>query len=291
MRKLLRAGALCLALCLNSVQGAEPQNAMPPALLEAIAGNEPYASLVEYGLPLISTTEEVEALPIELREQRATAIKKVLLEQMVRAKEEQHRVTSENYAACAQRAFELKAPAAFALYMQLEAEGQLAPRARYAVREALRCMYEAYRVDSLGLRYFVEGSHLATDELREAADWLPLAGLFNLTKMSELTPQKMEADYAALIQLTSELCDVYTGISNREQAEAAVEKLLPLLVRFEATVGTRKLATPEQLAALEKRFSAPFKWLFPALVGQHNRVREANYYDVLRLRVVDYFLF
>lgn len=279
--------AACAALCLPVVQGAEPQNTMPPALLEAIAGQEPYASLVELGLPLLNATEEVEALPAELRAARATAIKRVLLEQMLRARDEQHRISSENYAACARLARELEAPEVFVLYLQLEAEGQLAPRARYAVREAMRRLCEDYRVDSLALRYFVEGSHLAADDLRAAAEWLPLEGLFNHTKTSELTPQKMEADYALVLLLVAEMGDVLAGVQTREQADAAVGKLLPLLAPYVATSATRNLAHSPQLQRVQERYASQLQLVFPPFAAQRRRLREANYLDSIPLRVFD----
>ena len=47
MNRLLPATLISAVLSLCSLHGAEPQLSMPPALLEAIAGHEPYASLVE----------------------------------------------------------------------------------------------------------------------------------------------------------------------------------------------------------------------------------------------------
>lgn len=289
---MLRAGAIAFlsVLCLSAVQGAEPQQSMPPALLEAIAGNEPYTSLVEYGLPLLNTPEEVEALPPALREAHAVAIKKVLLQQMVRAREERHRVTTENLEFCAGLARELEAPEVFALYLQLEAAGQLSPRAGYVVREALNLLYESYRVDALALRYFVEGSHLSAEELLEAAEWLPLAGLFNLTKKSELTAEKQEADFADYVTLSTEISAVLASVQSGEQADAAVEKLLPLLVRYAATAGTRHFSEPEQQRLLLQHFGEQLNRVYPVFVSQRKRLREANFYDSVRLRIVDYLL-
>lgn len=289
---MLRAAAIAFlaVLCLPTVQGAEPQQSMPPALLEAIAGNEPYASLVEYGLPLLNTPEEVEALPPELRVAHAVAIKKVLLQQMVRAREERHRITPENLACCAGLARELAAPEVFALYLQLEAAGQLQPRAAYIVREAQNLLFESYRVDALAMRYFVEGSHLSSEELLEAAQWLPLAGLFNLTKKSELTAEKQEADFADFVTLSAEISAVLSSVQSSEQADAAVEKLLPLLVRYAATAGTRHFSEPEQQRRLLQCFGEQLNRVYPVFVSQRKRLREANYYDSVRLRIVDYLL-
>ncbi len=291
MHRFYAVAAAFAVLCLPAVQGAEPQNSMPPALLEAIAGREPYASLVELGLPLLNTTEEVEALPAESRETQATAIKRVLLEQMLRARDEHHRISAENLAAGARRARELAAPEVFALYLQLEAAGQLAPRARYTVREATRRVCEDYRVDTLSMRYFVEGSHLAADDVRAALEWLPLAGLFNLTKNSELTPQRLSADYSLAFLLVAEMADVLSAVQNREQADAAVGRLLPLLAPYAGTSPSRHLEhpSPEQ-QMVQQRHADRLQMVYPAYAAQRRRLREANYYDSVPLRILDLLL-
>ncbi|MBR5887061.1 MAG: hypothetical protein IKZ07_02520 [Akkermansia sp.] len=281
--------ATVAALCPIAVQGAEPQNAMPPALLEAIAGNEPYCSLVEYGLPLINTTAEVESLPVELRLSRAAAIKRVLLGQMVRAKAERHRVSPENYALSAQRAVELGTPMVFALYMQLEAQGELSSRARYTVREALRQLYSDYRVHELDLRLFVETSHLAPEDILDAAGWLPMEVLFSPVYERDFTAEGLERQYKELGGLVSELAAVYTSVQSAEQAQSAADKLLPLLVRYAATQGTRKLATAEQLQGWRARYGLLYRDL-PHLNEQRRRVQQANYFDCVKLRIIDYFL-
>ena len=290
MSRLLPATLISAVLSLCSLHGAEPQLSMPPALLEAIAGHEPYASLVEYGLPLICATEEVEALPAELRQSQATAIKKVLVEQMVRARNERHRVTAENYEACAQMAKEQGTPLVFAIYQQLLAEGELSAREAYTVRSALGRLYEDYRVDALALRYFVEGSHLAADDLREALNWLPVEAFFNLIPRSSLTPEKAERDFEKLQTLLPEITALYRSIDSPATAEAALPQLLQLLPQFEATAGSRKFLEPELLEPLLQKYGPKISPLFAELLAQRERLREANYYDSVRLRVLDYLM-
>ncbi len=290
MSRLLPSALISAALSLCSLHGAEPQAAMPPALLEAIAGNEPYASLVEYGLPLISATEEVEALPAELRQSQATAIKKVLMAQMVRARNERHRVTAENYEACAQMAHEQGTPLVFAIYQQLLAEGELSAREAYTVRSALGRLYEDYRVDALALRYFVEGSRLAADDLRDSLDWLPVEDLFNLIPRSALTPENAERDFEKLQTLLPEITAVYRSIDSPAAAESALPQLLQLLPQFESTVGSRKFLEPEHLAPLLQKYGPKISPLFTELNAQRERLKEANYYDSVRLRVLDYLM-
>ena len=290
MNRLLPATLISAVLSLCSLHGAEPQLSMPPALLEAIAGHEPYASLVEYGLPLICATEEVEALPAELRQSQATAIKKVLVEQMVRARNERHRVTAENYEACAQMAKEQGTPLVFAIYQHLLAEGELSAREAYTVRSALGRLYEDYRVDALALRYFVEGSHLTADDLRVSLEWLPLEGLFNLIPRSTLTPEKAELDFEKLQTLLPEITALYRGIDSPAAAESALPQLLELLPQLESTAGTRKFLEPELLEPLLQKYGPKISPLFAELLAQRERLREANYYDSVRLRVLDYLM-
>ena len=104
------------------------------------------------------------------------------------------------------------------------------------------------------------------------------------------TEEKLAADYADLTRLTSELSGIYTSIQSGEQAEAAVEALLPLLVRYLATAGTRHFSTPEQQETLLQRFGKQLNLVYSVLLEQRKRVREANYYDSVKLRIVDYLL-
>lgn len=286
MRRTLASTILTTALCLSAVQGAEPQNAMPPALIEAIAGHEPYHSLVELGLPLINTTAEVEALPADLRRRRSTGIKLALLGQMVQARAERHRITEENYAATARRARELGAPASFALYMKLLADGQLSSRERYTVREALNCLYRDYRVNVLELRLFVETSDLDDADLLAMGDWLPVAALFNLAKPGDVTEPELAQQYGEQGVLTTELAAVYAAIQSPEQAESAVAQLLPLLQRYAATLPLRELVSPAQLQQLQARYGLLYGAV-PQLNAQRERVRRANYYDSVKLRIID----
>lgn len=290
MSRLLPAALISAVLSLCSLHGAEPQIAMPPALLEAMAGNEPYASLVEYGLPLLNSTEEVEALPAELRQSRATAIKKVLLEQMVRARGERHRISAENYSACAQMAIEQGAPTVFALYQQLLAEGELSARESYTVRTALSRLYEDYRVDALALRCYVETSHLTSDDLRSSLEWLPVAELFNLVPGKVLTPEKAEQDFAGLQHLVPEITAVYRSVDSPAAAEAALPQLLQLLPQLESTAGSRRLTEPEVLTALLQKYGPTLTPLFRELNAERERLREANYYDSIKLRIIDYLM-
>ncbi len=277
-------------LCVLPAYGAEPQLAMPPALLEAMAGNEPYASLVEYGLPLLTTAEEVAELPEELRRSRAVAIKRVLMEQMIQARADRHCITAENYAHSAQRALELGAPTVFALYQKLLAEDELSARESYIVRSALNTLYENYGINYLALRFFVEGAELSTEDALEIAGWIPLEGLFNIIREEDLTLPLLEKQLHELAAVNEELVRVFSGIQSAEQAEGALPELLPLLVRFEATSGLRKCATPQQFQVLNFRHGALMRSIGSSLPAERIRLREADYYGNVRLKVLNLLL-
>lgn len=279
--------ALLICFCLSEVQGTEPQFGMPPALLEAIAGQEPYASLVEYGLPLLNSSEEVAALPVEQQRSRATAIKRVLLVQMTRARAERHRISSENFLASARMALENGAPHVFAVYQQLEGEGRLRARERYVVREALKRLYEDFRVDALALRYFAELSRLSEEEVQSVIEWLPMEALFNLVPASEMTQERLVADILSLEPLVNELVALYAGINSSEQAAAALEHLLPLVVRYvQLTVGQHEWNQVQLPEGCWPRINEALL----QLRQQRSRLRELNYYDSRRLYIADFFL-
>lgn len=282
--------AVLALLCVLPAYGAEPQLAMPPALLEAMAGNEPYASLVEYGLPLLTTAEEVAELPEELRRSQAVATKRVLLEQMIQARADRHRITAENYARSAQRALELGTPLVFALYQQLLAEDELSARECYVVRTALNTLCENYGISQLALRFYAEGAELSAEEAMEIAGWIPLDGLFNIIRAEDLTLPELEKQLLELASVNTELVRVFSGIQSAEQAEAALPELLPLLVRFEATAGLRKFATPQQFQVLNFRHGALIKSIGSALPAERIRLREADYYGNARLKVLNQLL-
>lgn len=277
-------------LCVLPAYGAEPQLAMPPALLEAMAGNEPYASLVEYGLPLLTTAEEVAEQPEELRRSRAVAIKRVLMEQMIQARADRHRITAENYAHSAQRALELGAPTVFALYQKLLAEDELSARESYVVRSALNMLYENYGINYLALRFFVEGAELSTEEALDIAGWIPLEGLFNIIREADLTLPLLEKQLHELAAVNAELVRIFSGIQSAEQAETALPELLPLLVRFESTAGLRKFATPQQFQVLSFRHGALIRSIGSSLPAERIRLREADYYGNVRLKVLNMLL-
>ena len=105
-----------------------------------------------------------------------------------------------------------------------------------------------------------------------------------------LTPEKAERDFEKLQTLLPEITALYRSIDSPATAEAALPQLLQLLTQFEATTGSRKFMEPELLEPLLQKYGPKISPLFAELLAQRERLREANYYDSVRLRVLDYLM-
>lgn len=240
------------------------------------------------GIPQPPAWQETSALPSETFAEQSSAIKRVMLEQMVRAKENNRRVAPEDLIACSELAKKLQAPSCLAQLLQREASDQISPRDRHALRSALTALFQAYRVDETALRYYVEGSHLPPDALRDSFTWLPLTHLFNRLPLEKPPFRQMENDYIELSRIAGERCRILSGIHNTEQADEAARALIPLLARHAATLSTRLMADEADRQRLEARYGLMSKTVMQQLQQQLERVRHENYYDSVRLRTVDY---
>jgi len=288
IRQLFIPALLAAPLCAAGEQEGEATPAPTPAQMKADQGIEPYAGMKQMGLPLPPAPEEIAALPKETFEAHGKAIKQVLLEQMLRAKDEGRRVTAENLAATAALAEKLQAPSPLPLLLRLEAGGQLSPRAAYALREGLSALFQAYRVDETALRYYVEGSRLPAEALRDSFSWLPVEALFNRIPREKPAFSQMEADFVELGRIAAEATRLYAGIHSREDADAAALALAPLIARREATAPTRFLADDAARKELQKRYGIMTKLLQENLNRQRTRVQKEGFYGSLRLRAADY---
>ncbi len=242
----------------------------------------------QQGIPQPPTGQEVSALPPEIFAEHSKAIKLVMLEQMVRAKENNRRVTPDDLLACAELAKKLQAPSCLAQLLQHEASDQLSARDRHTLRVVLTAFLQAYRVDETALRYYVEGSHLPPDALRDSFTWLPLAHLFNRLPLQKPSFQQMENDFIELGRIAGERCQIFSNINSTEQADEAALALAPLLARHAATLATRMLADKEDQKRLQARYGLMTKTILQRLQQQLERVRHENYYDSVRLRTIDY---
>lgn len=253
------------------------------AMLCVLAGSVHAASEAS-PLPGVDTWN---ALSDEAREAQRDAVKRVMLERMIRLKEDRHRLTPDNSAHCARMAQELGAPAAFVHLLEQEAGHPPVGRDYYAHMNEMTRLLEVYGVDELQIRVFAEEMRCGGKEARSIAAWLPLKDVFLLvSKEVTLEENEVRSQLETLRDVYARMADVYSGIKNRAGAEAAADELLPLLEQIRPTAALRAA-----LSRLEKD-SVP---LYVRIVGQARErliecrtyLREANYYGSHRLAALD----
>lgn len=274
---LLAASCLCMAQ-----EGPQAAPAAP------VPGSHTATPQEGNGISPLPTAGEIAQLPPATFNAHNRAIKHVLLTQILRAKEENRRITPDNLAACAQLARQLEAPASFSQLLLLEANDQLTARERHDIQSKLTELYKAYRIDETSLRYYVEGSHLPADALKDAFTWLPIESLFNRLPLQKPSFTQMESDYIELGRIAGERSRIYSQIRNTEQADAAAFALVPLLARHEATLATRLMAEETDQKNLKSRYGLITKTIMQQLKPERERLQRENYYDSIRLRAIDY---
>ena len=241
----------------------------------------------EAWLPQIPTQETISQLPEKERVDGATAIKRVMLRRTIRLREEHRRQTRENAAECAVLAKLIGAPQIFVQLMEIEAAEQLGGRDLYDYQQALNKLLSAYGIDALQMRLFVEDLHFTTEELRHVADELPMEDVFNLVPPQELSAKDLEAQLQILDTFYTEQEKLYSEVTNREQADAVVAALIPLMHSFNATAPLRlHLAKYKnaQTMMLYERIVLP---VWRKLSAHRMRLIEANYYGSSRLAAFD----
>lgn len=241
-------------------------------------------------LPPLPTHEELMQLPeSELHSARA-AVKQVMVQRTLRQKEDGARLTLQNAADCLALALRLQAPAPFVEMLRLEAGGQLRGRDLHDYRQAFTDLVMAYGIDALAIRLCTEGLPYSVADLRSVLDWLPLEHVFNLVPGVELSEQVMNAQFSTLAELYRSRAEVYAGVSNREQADAAAEALLDQLSSYESTASVRLLLTKQQDTNLLDYFRELVRREAPALPEHRRRLQEVDYYGSRKLALLDYLL-
>ena len=223
------------------------------------------------------------ALPEQRKEEQSDAVKRVMLERMIRLKEEKHRLSRENSEHCLKRAKELGAPPAFVK----ETAGTLMGREVYAHNEEMKRLLLLYGVDELQVRLFVEDMKCSAAEAFLIAAWLPVHDVF------EVVPEKMNMDekemrqqLTVLREVYGRMADVYKDVKSRETAEAAAESLLPLLSKLRPTASLRCILSriEKDRVPLYREIVVPSK---DQLVRQRALLRESNFYGSHRLAALD----
>ncbi len=253
----------------------------------------PYAELQEAGLPLPPTAAELAPLSAARRMQEQRALKAVWLERLIRAREERSRVSRENLARAAQLAGEWGAPAAFVEMLRLQASGSLPYRQRHLLESAQECLLRAYGVDAREMRFFVEGSRLSAEHLRDVVAWLPLPALFNLRAAEgeeAASAAELQACGRELIAVRTQWLSALRGVSDQASADAAAEALLPALARYQLAMGTLLRANGSPAAAGLSFYAQQLEWLKASCDRERSRMLEHSWYGSHRLQVLDYLL-
>lgn len=240
-------------------------------------------------LPVPPTGEQVAALAPELRVAQATALKTVLLGQMLRMLREDHRLTPGNLLQSADAAGVAGAPLFWQQAMQALAGGMLSPRERRELEKSLETFYGLYGVDVLALRLFVETSQLSVDEIAELLPSLPMEPLFNFPVRKASAAADLADQAGALKEVFSALLTALESVHDKDSADAAADALIPFLALYDRTQNLRLANPEEQIKAF-----APYRDFFPAAVqginGQRARLFNAGYFSSPRLRALDYLL-
>lgn len=218
------------------------------------------------------------------------SVKKVLVLRHLRMRDDAARLTRENSEAALALAQQLQAPAELVRLLQAEVDDSLQGRSLYEHRTAFNEFVGSCGVDELQIRLYMESLPYTTEELSRLLEWLPQEHLFNLVPPGEPEAAAIRQQLAEMAQIYKEAGEAYADITNREQADAAAEKLLPLLARYDATLQARlimlRAPSPEQKRILHFLVEPVYK----AYVQQRLRLMETDYYGSRKLASVDYLL-
>ncbi len=258
-----------------------------PLLAALLLATSAFAQGREGGLPRPPTAAEVAGMPAEVRLRQQVALKAVWLERLIRAREERHRVSRENAAASVQQAQRLGAPAGFVSMLRLQAQGNLSPRERYELEAAQQAMLAAYGVDAREMRFYVEGSELTAEQLREVAAWLPLQAFFNQLPTEAEAPadeQAVASCYADFLAAHRELAAALAQVSDRSSADAAAEALLPTLERYHSALRQLQVVPPALRAEAQRLHARDAESVAAATRKERARLQENAWYGSSRLQ-------
>ncbi len=245
----------------------------------------------QQALPLVLPgAAEVAQLPAETRLREQVALKKLWLERLIRAREERNRVTRENLAQSLLLAQKLEAPAPMVEILRRLVSGSLPYRDRHALETARQELFTAYGVDAREMRFFVEGSGLSAEQLRDVVAWLPLPALFNLAPAAAQEPAPdLGQCYRQLLSALRELAAVWQGVSDSESARAAADALLPVLERHLSALYPLLSATDAQRDAATAPHEAEAVEVNRACNRARVHMLENDWFGSYHLRALDYF--
>lgn len=243
----------------------------------------------EYGLPLPLTAAAVNALPAEVREQQASAIKRVCLLQQLQCIQDGYTITDGNRMATIAMAIKLDAPAEYIQLLQVEATGALSAKQYRVLSKLYDRLYSLYGVDVLGIRFFAESELAPLEVVADISAELPLASLFNLVKEGGISVEQASADLQEVSTVFTELIRLYESVTSEEQAAAVVPQVCELVARFGKVYPGLAMAPENVRRQLAPAYSLKIQPFIPYLAEQRKRLRDADYYGNAHLKILDYF--
>ncbi len=250
----------------------------------AAAKQQPTAPLSAASVEPVGEVEAAE------QEQRARcALKRVHLLRMFFLVQAHHLNTPEHDAECLALARRLQAPAAYIKLLEVEAAGPLSGRDHYEHNEAVNQVMIAYGVDALAARLLAERLCCNEQQARELTEWLPMDFVFNVVPRSQLSPQDVSDQLAAMRELFERMQQEYSKAVDRESADAAANDLLQVLSWLPKSAPLRLI--------IGRRRSVDFpgysQIVLPAeqkLNEQRKRLIEADFYGSKKLNAMDQLL-
>lgn len=282
MRKALTVAALALLPAAADMLPLTPEQC-------AALGQEPYLSFAEAGLPLPPTMEQMHALPPLVFAQQQAAIKETLLLRWALIRQAGHRSNADVETASAGLARAAEAPELLAEIFQHFADGNLSRVEEHDWLNLLKEFLMAYRTDELAVRLLVQEADLTPDDALALAPFLPLADAFNTIPLRPPSEAQVLADLQLMQREYAALAALYAEVQDKETAELAAERALPIVQRLLTAAPTyfhlkqpQTVLNPAQNAALKAANES-----YAALNAQRTRLQETHFASSVRLRALD----
>ncbi|MBR5888582.1 MAG: hypothetical protein IKY92_00860 [Akkermansia sp.] len=234
MRGLLPALILVASLPLAAWE------ALSPSELAAVQGAEPFATVLEAGVPLPPSRSDARCSAGWRYALERSALKLAMVYRTSRAKAERNRITPENNRITAKLARTCGTPELFCHYLEMLAEDTLSPRRNYALNQALNyLLQETYGIDTLQIRLVSETLQLAPADHMLYLLKMPVYGMYDRVPQGALPPGRLLDDVQIMTDVLRRADQELRKVHDRASAEAAALALQPLLPLWNTTRQSR----------------------------------------------------
>lgn len=258
--------------------------------MAALLGEEPQATVLEAGLPLPPTADEVRQSRRYRFDQERRAMKQVLVYRTCLAKSERGRITPENNQACAAMGQRLGAPAIFCDYLKLLGSNTLSRRQQYAANQAFRCLLQdTCGIDTLQMRLISESLQLPTPQHMLFMQQLPTGGMFDMVPTQPPPRERVLPDIQLMTTLLRQADEILRTVHDATTADAAAHALKLLLPLWKTTQQIRHhaAAVAEQLTPAERMAAQVLDTTTARLLQTRRALHEQKWYGSTTLQTVD----